>query len=119
MLLIRNEQMEVLKSCNLRQFEDLMVDHLNRYYPQKCKTLGDKVVRETIQYGIEKANTYTIHIEYDVSRYINLVFTFGRDFDTDENLPWASDILNDEDSISTHKMDLLYRESGKHISEMK
>ena len=119
MLLIRDEQIEVLLSYKLKQFEDLMVEHLNTYYPGKCERLGDKAVREAIQYGIEKANTYTIHIEYDVSRYINLMFTFGRDFDTDPNYPWASGILNDEDSISTRKMDELYAASEKYVVEEK
>ncbi len=115
MLIVRNDQMDVFGDYMRKQFEDLMVGHLNAHYPKECETLGEKDLRETIRYGIERAKAYHVDIERDVSRYINLMFAFGRDFDKDENFPWASKILMNHDLKSTHKMDLLYEEAATHI----
>jgi len=109
--------MEALRSYMVKQFEGLMVTHLNKYYPKECETLGETDLRKTIQYGIERARSYNIDNELDVSRYINLMFTFGRDFDKDMNLPWASNILMKDDLLSPHKMDLLYDEAEKHVPD--
>lgn len=118
MLIIRDKQLDALRDYMLKQFEDLMVKHLNQYYPRQCETLGQEKLRQTIQYGIERAKIYQIDVELDVSRYLNLMFTFGRDFDKDQDLPWASKILRNNDfSSGTRKMDSLYEEAAKHISE--
>lgn len=115
MLILRDEQMAVFDTYMLKQFENMMVGHLNQYFPESCRDMGDKKVREMIQYGVERARLYGIHIENDVSRYINLMFSFGREFDTDPNCAWAQNILDDDDLVSTSKMDALYTESGRQI----
>ena len=115
MLIIRDEQIEALSQYMQNRFEDRMVTHLNRYFHDACETLGEDLLRQTIRYGIIKAKMFSFHIENDVSRYLNLMFTFGRDFDTDPDLRWAAQILKNDDLISTHKMDVLYDEAAKRM----
>ena len=118
MLIIRDEQMDTLRNYMQQRFEDLMVVHLNQYFPRQCETLGEENLRRTIRYGIEQASTYAIDVELDVSRYLNLMFTFGRDFDRDRQLPWASSILTRKDfSSGARKMDALYEEAAKHVPQ--
>lgn len=117
MLRIRKEQMDVFRQYMLEQFEDKMVVHLNKYFSGRCAELGEDGVRETIRYGISQAEKYGIVIESDVSRYINLMFTFGRDFDKDPTLSWAAKILNDHDLIGRRqKMDALYEAAKRHLA---
>ncbi len=116
MLVIRKEQMDVLDQYMLNTFENLLVDHLNRYFPEKCGELGEEGLRETIRYGIKRAEDYGIVIEHQVSLYINLMFMFNRDFDQDPALPWASEILLDPSLKGTSaKMETLYREAERHL----
>ncbi len=118
MLMIRKEQTEAFREYMLKKFENLQVTHLNKYYPEDFQALGEEDVREAIRYGIKQANTYNILIENDVSRYINLMFSFGRNFDTDLDSGWAAEILNDESSLSgSVKMDRLYDEAEKHLPQ--
>ncbi|MBW2247057.1 MAG: hypothetical protein JRF62_07615 [Deltaproteobacteria bacterium] len=118
MLIIREEQMEVFRKYMCRQFENRMVLHLSKYFPEECKALGEQRVRNTIRYGIERAKTYGIVIQNDVGRYTNLMFTFGRDFDKDPTLPWAGEVLNDEDlGWPTRRMDVLYEKAAKHLPD--
>lgn len=116
MLVIHDEQIDALSQYTRRRFEDRMITHLKRYFHDACETLGENRLREAIRYGIMKTESYTLHIENDVSRYLNLMFTFGRDFDTDPDLRWAAQILKNEDLISTHKMDVLYEEAARHMT---
>lgn len=95
-----------------------MVAHLKRYFPDRCAHLSDEDVRESIRYGIERANAYEICIEQDVSRYINLMYILGRDFDRDPELPWAQAILSGRalKGLKTVKMDVLYEEAERYLA---
>lgn len=118
MLIIRQEQMEVLKEYMTKRFEDLMVSHLNVYFSKECQALGEEEVRKKIRDGIDQAKTHGIMIERDVSRYINLILLFGSNFDKDPAFPWAGNILKDE-SIGgpSQRMNMLYEEAAKHIDD--
>lgn len=85
--------MEVFAAGTLRKFEDLVLAHLKKFFPNQCKALGEARIRETIRYGVDRARGYQIVAERDVCKYIDLVIVLGRDFDTDDELPWAGRIL--------------------------
>ncbi|MBW2247059.1 MAG: hypothetical protein JRF62_07625 [Deltaproteobacteria bacterium] len=115
MLIIREDQMEVLGNYMLNKFENALVTHLNLYFPEKCEAMGESGVREMIRHGIAQAKSYGIVIEYQVSRYINLMFMLGKDFDTDSALPWASEILLNSSFEGTFaKIETLCRAADTH-----
>lgn len=108
MLMIRQDQMETLNQYMLDKYEDLVFFHLTENYTDTCAALGEDGVRETIRHGIRRAQSYDIRIEADISRYIDMMFRFGKDFDTDPDLPWAAAILGDENLVAGfEKLDLL------------
>lgn len=114
MLAIREEQMGVLEQAVLRDFEDRMVVHLQRFFPQQYAALGNDGICETIQYGIERAKSYGVVDERDVCKYIDLMIVFGRDFDTSPKTPWAGRILNIESLTDpTSKVERLWDEGMK------
>ncbi len=96
MLTIRKDQMAAFSEAAIRSFVDRMIVHLHKFFPQQCEALGAIKTNEAIQYGIQRAATYSIITERDVCKYIDLMFTFDRDFDTAPHLPWAREILNDQ-----------------------
>jgi len=96
MLSLRQDQMDDMHALTRGVFVDRMVEHLNQFFPKHCAALGVSGVREAIDYGIERASSYGIVGERDVCLYIDLMFGFGKDFDTDPELPWAASVLNDE-----------------------
>jgi len=109
MLRIRNEQWTELSSATQRSFEQRMVVHLRKFFPQQCEALGATDLQDTIAHGIERAKTYDIVTERDVCLYIDLMMVFGRDFDTNPNLSWASYLLQDPHvNYPAHKIDQLY-----------
>jgi hypothetical protein len=95
MLSIREEQMAVFSKVAAQKFEDRMVAHLKRCFPSELESLGEPKARELIQHGVKRAASYGIRGQRDVCKYIDLMIALGSDFDSDPNLIWASEILND------------------------
>ncbi len=93
MVVIREEQMEKFSDASYKSFENRMLIHLSKYFPEHYKALGEEKSRELIKYGIKRAAIYEIIAERDVCKYIDLMVSFGVEFDTDPKLPWANEIL--------------------------
>ena len=120
MLIIRAEQMATFKHYMLKSFEDDLVVHLNRYLPKQSADLGEEALRGFIREGIHKAKSHGFTIEYDISRYIALMLLLGREFDMDDKLPWASEILADERLGGGRKtMDALYEKANAYLLHAK
>jgi len=93
MLAIRKEQIDVLSQVEVRAVENRTLDHIRKTYAKEFNTLGDEKTREVIQYGVKRAATHRFKGNPDVLKYIEVMVLFGRDFDTDLQLPWAGEIL--------------------------
>ena len=107
MLKIRKEQMEAFKNDNLRKFADRMALHLKKFWPEECKSLGEKGVRDSIMTGIKNAEKYGIVIEYDVASYIDMMYALCFDFDTNPRTNWAGRILNNPNLPAHAKIEKL------------
>ncbi|MBZ5626545.1 MAG: hypothetical protein LAQ69_48870 [Acidobacteriia bacterium] len=107
MLVIRQQQMAAFAQAAVKSFDDRVVIHLNKFFPEQCGTLGEPQLREFIRYGVERANTYGIVAERDVCKYIDLMAVFGRDFDTDPRLRWAGVILGTKQNFGANIQHLI------------
>jgi len=119
MLKIRKKQNDELAKVGLKRFEDDMVIHLKKFFTDECKLLGEDGTRQTIHYALERAGEYGIVSERDVCVFTDVMFAFGRDFDSDPKFPWAAEILNDEslhDSPS-EKVDKLYETASTNFQK--
>ena len=115
MLVIRKEQMESLAQAN---FENQIAAHLHEFFPEQCEALGEPEVRKIIRYGFERAESYGIVADGDVCQYIDVMIVFGRDFDTDPELPWAAAILNNGSiKDSSIRIERLCDTAMEHLDE--
>ncbi len=120
MLTVRKEQMEALDRDKRKRFVNHMAEHLQKFFPKKCASLGDKQVREWIEHGIDRAQSYRIISERDVCKYLDVMFVFGKNFDCDAQLPWAAKILNLQYADPSGKVSQLFqaaRENMSHVGE--
>jgi hypothetical protein len=119
MLKIRKEQNDELAKAALKRFEDSMVVHLNKFFPEECELLGADGTRQAIRYAVERAAGYDIVSERDVCVYADVMFAFGRDFDHSRNVPWAGQILNDKSLKDKpyEKADKLYDTALENIEK--
>jgi hypothetical protein len=113
-LTIRPEQLKIFSQAEVQEFEDWVLAHLRRFFPRQCDATGEWSLRSTIQYGIQRAAVYGITDRRDVCKYIDLMVVFGRDFDTDQRLSWAGEILKKPRPPRT-KMTALFETSKEHL----
>lgn len=95
MLKIYAEQTDAFARASVRDFEARMARHLQRFFPDESRTLGQEGLLELIRHGVQRAESYAIVSEHDVALYLNLTVALGRDFDRDPRLPWARATLVD------------------------
>lgn len=107
MLIIRKEQMEVLSRYMVEQFVDRAAAHLRSSFIEQTKALTDDDIRALINSGIEKAEGFDLTIEEDVTRYLELMIIYGKDFDSDPGISWAGEILNAQDLSGAEKIERL------------
>lgn len=91
-----SQQMDAFKAVRIEQFIDSVVPHLRECFPEACDELGEQDTRALVRYGTDLAESYGIDREVCVCEFIDLMFVFGVEFDRDPELPWASEILQDE-----------------------
>jgi hypothetical protein len=114
MLTIRKEQLAVFGPLGKKAFEDRMVTHLNKIFPEQSKSLGEPKLRETIQYGTQRAASYRIISERDVCKYIDLMILYGCDFDKDPANSWAQSVLQNQAIRNpSSKIERLYKAAKK------
>lgn len=90
---IRREQMRILAAPFLEKFVHRAVEHVRAHFPAQHAALGDAGVRDAVVHAIERAEAHGLERDEHVLAYLTLVFVFGRDFDRDPALPWASEAL--------------------------
>lgn len=114
---LRKKNMEGLSEGARQGFEDRMVAHLAELFTDQSRKLGETGVRQKICEGIERASGYDIGIERDVCIYIELMFAFGRDFDSDPCCPWAGAILNEPDVHSQERARRLHEAARNNVAD--
>ena len=92
MLVLREVQMRALQRVRIRSFEDRLTDHCRRFFPRVCNALGAQL-QLAIRDAIKRAGSYGFESQQDICKYVNLVFTFGRDFDRSSLLHWVKPLL--------------------------
>ena len=83
--------------------------------PTQCAAIDDSELQAVIDQVYQKAKAYGFNTRAQYKRYLNLMFTFGRDFDTDPQLPWASEVLGNRSVTNAEqRMHILYGVARRH-----
>ncbi len=115
---LRNEQIQLFEDIALEEFITKLLAHLREFFPEPCDSLGEIELRQVCRYGARTGKRYGLESEQDLCKYLNLMFVFGWDFDTNPTFPWAQRILNDPDvSGPTLRINRLYLEAQQHAHE--
>ena len=96
-----------------RAFENEMVDYLRRAFREQCETMDDVALRQIIRDGIVRAARHSFESDGQVRRWLAMMFTFGRDFDSDPDCSWAREVLRYGDSSTENKMERLFKEARR------
>ena len=93
MMIIRAEQLDVLKQVITRRFEDRTFTHVTTYFPDFLDLCDEPGIRAAIHHAWQRASTYDIVTERGVWKFVDVAFMLGKGFDTDPRVPWAAEAL--------------------------
>ncbi len=99
--------MAALRAARVRQFVEQTLAHLETYHSEAYDALGRMRAHEWVEYALVRARVYEIKSARNVQRYVDLMVTFGRDFDTDPAIPWAAGLLAIDGMSETVRMNRL------------
>lgn len=110
MLTIRNEQKDVLTSAS---FEAWLLDHARRFFAAVCAEFGPDGTLTFIREMVQRARRHGLRGGPEISSYLDLAFTFGRDFESDA---WAADLVAEADGHwSAFTIDALYEAAVEEL----
>ncbi len=109
-MIIRSEQSEILQTHANAGFVAEMADHLRSFAPKVCEVVGEQGIHDIAESGILSARSYGLTNRGPICFFLELLCSLGIGFDTDPQLPWIAETLNDA-SIQTDilRADCLYK----------
>ena len=73
-------------------FETWMVDHAQKFFSAECAELGPEGTLAFIREMVQQARRHGLVGGPELCSYIDLAFTFGRDFETHD---WATELVSE------------------------
>jgi hypothetical protein len=108
MLVIRKEQLSVLRAARSERFDLETAQAINaRVPPGQAQSFED--LRPSITRARQRAREYTIFRRQDVQRFIVLLAERGWDFAETTDTDWAQPILRQTTMSGARKLDALER----------
>lgn len=101
------KQFEQLGADQKQRFIAQLLVRLRQDFPVQTKPLDDPAMRKLIETGTRHAETYGLYSEGHIRVYCGMMLRHGRDFDADPKLPWAGEILNDDQLAPRDKISRL------------
>ncbi len=120
MIIIRNAQKKALAIPALSLYRKNLEAHLIKHFKEQCDKLGKEGVSDAIGHAFEHAEKYNITSGKELCLYVNLMFTFGRNFDNDKELTWARPFFEESGYFATPgTLKKLYRYALDNIMDKK
>lgn len=116
---IRREQFEALTLAARDSFEREMMTHLKQFSPRHCEVTGDEAVKTVIRRGMDSSKKYGFTQRGPIRLYLEMMFMFGSEFDTDPQLPWARERLVDQAYFDPmDRAEALYCRASEYLREV-
>jgi hypothetical protein len=95
MLTISRSQMNLLEQIAFQQYEQRLILHIREHFPGHAGYLGDQGLLRFIRHSCELAEKHGFETERDLCLYTDLTIMLGIGFDSDPQLEWTREILED------------------------
>lgn len=116
-MVIRPEQMAQMEQYAERAFQSEMADHLHAFAPARTRSMGGEWLKTLVNTGVSRARGHGFTLRGPLRLYLDLMFLFGSDFDTDPQYPWAGEVLK-EQGMEMERACLLYGASREAMNKI-
>lgn len=117
-LLIRTSQYNAIARSTHDIFHENICLHLRRVWPEECSSLGSSL-EDFVSNATRRARAYGIETEYDAGRFCDLTLLWGENFEDDERLVWAKDILESPGYDGRVKVDQLFAHTEQYLERQR
>lgn len=119
MLVIRTPQRNALIKSRLPLLRTRLAAHAAQFFPVETAKLEARELAAVLERATDRPRRYGFKTECDAAKWLNLMFTFGRNFDTDPRLGWASELLARVGDTDDRRpmIDRLFLAALEHIHE--
>jgi hypothetical protein len=119
MLTIRDVQFKALSKSREPRLRARLEAHANQFFAEETATLTETAMDAILEQAIARPRQYGFKTDCDAAKWVNLMFTFGRDFDTDPRLAWAGELLAQAGKTEDRRplLDRLFLAAMEHVEE--
>jgi hypothetical protein len=118
MLTIRDAQLQALAGVPRQAFEDQLVMHASAFAPRLHALRGDDTLRAIARTAMTRARAAGFVERGPVRFWVELMFAFGHDWDTDPQLAWARPALADRAAPALQRAHALYMAMSQYVAEV-
>ena len=108
MAIVRKEQLAAFSRPVEHDLACRSHAHVTATFPRHCARLSQREVRRRVEEGMAQAEQYGIEGDYDVLRFVDLLFLLGPDFGADPDLRGIREILHDDETTGAERLDRIY-----------
>jgi hypothetical protein len=117
MLNLSAAQMQQFDRQARLRYERAVDRHLDASFPARWSAVDEASRLAFVRHVVDRASTYGMVSERDQALYAGVALVLGPDFDEDEGLPWAHEVLVDPFIVSPAlRADLLHERAVAHVS---
>ena len=118
-MIVRSEQIKTFEVYAEGAYTTEMVEHMKSYAPKVCEVVGDPGVRRIVESEIQHARDYDLTNREPVRFFLELTCSLGCGFDTDPQLQWAAETLNDSSIPNDlHRADRLHERLVQYLDRV-
>jgi hypothetical protein len=108
-----------LESAAAGEFEQTLFEHIKTIAPKHVESIGDDGTRQIVKDGIERARGHGFTKRGPVRFFVEMMFLFGSEFDTDPLLPWADGVLSNTSIQSEmERADILHEAMAEYVERV-
>lgn len=94
-MIIRKQQLTVFGRAARETFERRLLEHIQEFFPVHWREVGRDGLHDVTRLGITNAASHGLETQREITLFVSLMLYFGSHFDTDDQLPWATQGLAD------------------------
>jgi hypothetical protein len=94
MLKIRREQIEAFEAQAWRELRRELVNTFRVAFPERYEELGEQATHDAVRQAMDRADSCGFATRQALTRFVELTFHLGREFDRDPQLEWVGEILH-------------------------
>ncbi len=119
-MIVTNKQLKAFQqvSYNAKGFLEYMLEHLKKHFPVQSKLLKDEGLTKFIETGIANANSWGFDSRFQCCLFIDEMVMLGSGFDSDIQIPWCRQILEDTAMRKDETIELLFQRTMTYLDNV-